>query len=257
MPFTIAHPIVTAPIWLCSKKKLDLLSLFIGSMIPDLDYFLALQPVETTSHTISGVLMPGVPCSIAFLLCIRYVLRRPFLALIPQPLARRFPIPRSYFPLNIADILNVIGSIVLGAMSHLILDSGTHSKGWLVIRSEFLRSLVGSLPVYKILQYTSGILGILALFLWLLFWLWQSQSRSYLEVLASGWKTLVYLAILISTVGFAWLAVVMHQVAADTFATVFVRGIIGSISGLFLGLLLYSIIFWISISWRPPHHLIK
>jgi Domain of unknown function (DUF4184) len=257
MPFTLAHPIAAAPIWFGSKKNLDLPSLFVGSMIPDVDYFIALQPVETLGHTLAGVLTQGVAYSIAFLFCIRYVLRRPFFALIPQPLARKLPIPKSYFPLTMVDTLNVIGSIVLGAVSHLILDSGTHSQGWLVMHSGFLRSLVGSLPVYKILQYASGIIGVLALFLWLLFWLWQAPLRSYPEVLAFRWKLIAYLTITLYTVGMSWMAVVIRRVAEDTFATVFIRSIIGSISGLFLGLLMYSIVFWISIGFKLPHHSIK
>jgi hypothetical protein len=254
MPFTLAHPIATAPIWFGSKKNLDLPSLFVGSMIPDVDYFIALQPVETFGHTLAGVLTQGVPYSIALLLCIRYVLRRPFLALIPQPLARKLPIPCSYFPLTIVGTLNVIGSIILGAVSHLILDSGTHSQGWLVMHSGFLRSIIGALPVYKILQYASGIIGVLALFLWLLFWLWQAPLRSYPEVFR--WKLSAYLTIALSTVGMTWMAVAIHWVAEDTFATVFIRAIIGSISGLFLGLLMYSIVFWISVL-KSPHRPIK
>jgi hypothetical protein len=257
MPFTLAHPIATAPLWFGSKKNLDLPGLFVGSMIPDVDYFIALQPVETFGHTLVGVLIQGVAYSIALLLCIRYVLRRPLLALIPQPLARKFSISSSYFPLRITGALNVIGSIILGAVSHLILDSGTHSQGWLVMHSEFLRSLVGSLPVYKILQYTSGIIGVLALFLWLLFWLWQAPPRSYPEVLAFRWKSFAYLTIALSIVGMTGMAVAIHRMAEDTFATVFIRAIIGSISGLILGLLTYSVIFWISIGFKTPHRSIK
>ncbi len=120
MPFTLAHPIAAAPIWLCSKRRLDLPSLLVGSMIPDLEYFLALQPTRTIGHTLLGVLIQGLPCSIVLLLVTRYVLMRPFLALLPRQLAQRFPTLRSYFPLQLLHLFNVVVSVVIGAASHLV-----------------------------------------------------------------------------------------------------------------------------------------
>ena len=97
MPFTLAHPIAATPIWLFSKKRLDLPSLFVGSIIPDIECFLTLQPHRTIGHTLLGILIQGLPCSIVLLLVTRYVLMRPFLALLPRQLGQRFPTLRSYF----------------------------------------------------------------------------------------------------------------------------------------------------------------
>ena len=169
MPFTLAHPIATVPIWWGSKQKLHLASLAIGSMIPDADYFILLYPIKTIGHTFPGIFIQGIPYSIVLLLAIRYVLMRPFLALIPLQLAQKFPSPKKYFPIQISELVNIILSIALGAATHLIWDAFTHSGD--SVHSEVLKSTLGSLPIYTLLQYGGGIFGLVALSLWLANWL--------------------------------------------------------------------------------------
>jgi hypothetical protein len=250
MPFTLAHPIATAPIWFGSNKKLDLPSLFIGSMIPDIDYFLFLHPIKTVGHTFFGILIQGIPYSIVLLLVSRYALVRPFLALIPLQLARRFPPPKRYFPLAFMELINIIFSIAIGAATHLIWDAFTHAGGSVVVQSALLESMVGSLPIYKLLQYGGGVFGLVALSLWLSIWLNRSESRYYVETLAPRWRLLVTTCILLCAFGVAMLAMEHNQLQNEPFADGFVRSIIGWISGVSLGLLLYSVIFWMINSFK-------
>jgi uncharacterized metal-binding protein len=121
-------------------------------MIPDLEYFLALQPNRTIGHTFLGVLIQGLPCSIVLLLITRYVLMRPFLALLPRQLAQRFPTIRSYFSLQGKHLFNVVVSVVMGAASHIVWDAFTHEGGWFVAHSKLLQAQLGSVPIYKLLQ---------------------------------------------------------------------------------------------------------
>ncbi len=251
MPFTLAHPIAAAPIWLCSKRRLDLPSLLVGSMIPDIEYFLALQPNRTIGHTFLGVLIQGLPCSIVLLLITRYVLMRPFLALLPQQLAQRFPTIRSYFPLKLLHLFNVVVSVVIGAVSHIVWDAFTHEDGWFVAHSKLLQSQLGSLAIYKLLQYGSGVIGLVALFLWLSIWLNQAKPCNRTETLAPRWRGLTIICIALCALVFAWVAVDINRIAGETFKDAVVRAVIGCISGLFVGLLLYSAAFWILKSFKP------
>jgi hypothetical protein len=251
MPFTLAHPIATAPIWFGSNRKLDLPSLFVGSMIPDIDYFLKLHPIKTIGHTFSGISIQGLPYSIAILLVVRYVLMRPFLAFLPEQLSRKFPQPKSYFPLQILHVFNVIISIVIGAVSHLIWDSFTHSNGWLVINLTAIKSEIGAVAIYQLLQYISGIIGILGLLLWLFIWLYRSECRPRIETLTPTWRAVVTLCISCCAFGLAIVAIEANHMVGETPADVFVRSLIGCISGVLLGLLLYSVIFWILDSLKP------
>jgi hypothetical protein len=251
MPFTLAHPIAAAPIWLCSKKRLHLPSLFVGSMIPDIEYFLTLQPNRTIGHTLLGILIQGLPFSIVLLLIIRYVLMRPFLALLPRKIAQRFPTPKSYFPLQFLHLFNVVVSVLIGAVSHLVWDDFTHDGAWFVAHSKLLQSQFGSVPIYKLLQYGSGVFGVFALLLWLSIWLNQAKSCNRIETLAPRWRSVTIICIALCTVLFSWVAVEIHRIASETFKDALVRAVIGCISGLFLGLLLYSAVFWILKSFKP------
>jgi cytochrome bd-type quinol oxidase subunit 2 len=176
---------------------------------------------------------------------------RPFLALLPRKLAQRFPTLRGYFPLQVKHLFNVVVSVVIGAVSHLVWDDFTHEGGWFVTHSKLLQSQLGSLPIYKLLQYGCGVIGVFALLLWLSIWLNQAKSRNRIETLAPRWRSLTIICIVLCAVVFAWVAVEINRIAGETFKEAVVRAVIGCISGLFLGLLLYSVVFWMLKSFKP------
>jgi Domain of unknown function (DUF4184) len=243
MPFTLVHPIATVPIWFGSKHKLHLASLTIGSMIPDADYFLFLYPVKTIGHTVYGIFIQGIPYSIVLLLTIRYVIRRPFLALIPLELARKFPLSKKYFPLQVFDLVNIVASIIIGATTHLIWDNFDRVVSSSIVQnSEFLKSIISLLQTYRLLLYCGGILGLVCLSLWLVKLLARSPSYYRLETLNFWWRVMAIVGISCCALGIAWFAV---QDNREPFVNFPVRFLIGGISGTCLGLLLYSAIFWL------------
>lgn len=243
MPFTLVHPIATVPIWFGSKQKLHLASLTIGSMIPDVDYFLFLYPVKTIGHTFPGIFVQGVPYSIVLLLTIRYIMRRPFLALIPLQIARKFPLSKKYFPPQVFDLINIIVSIAIGATTHLIWDDFDRvSNSAIVKNSEFLKSTISLLHNYKLLLYCGGIVGLIFLSLWLVKWLSRSPSYHRVETLNPWSRVTAIVGIVYCSFGVAWFAV---QDNREPFINFPVRFLIGWISGICLGLLLYSVIFWL------------
>lgn len=244
MPFTLAHPIAAAPIWFCSKRILNLPGLLVGSMIPDIEYFIALKTTKTIGHTFSGIFMQGVPYSIVILFIIRYVLARPLMALLPQRLASRLSTVSSYSPLTFSGSVNIIASIVIGATSHLIWDAFTHESGWFVTRSMWLQSKLGLIPIYKLLQYSSGILGVLALLAWLFLWLDRVETHLPYQTLAPQWKGLAACWIVLCSVVFAGVGIKGYAGTGEAYNQIVTRTIIGCISGLLLGVLLYSIMFW-------------
>jgi hypothetical protein len=142
-------------------------------------------------------------------------------------------------------------SVVIGAVSHLVWDDFTHDGGWFVDHSKLLQSQLGSMPIYKLLQYGCGVIGVLALFLWLSIWLNQAKPCNRIETLATRWKALTILCIALCSCVFTWVAVEIHHIAGETFIETFVRAVLGCISGLFIGLLLYSAVFWMIKSFKP------
>ncbi|WP_293350691.1 MULTISPECIES: DUF4184 family protein [unclassified Microcoleus] len=244
MPFTIAHPIAAAPIWLLSKRKLDLLAIAIGTMIPDLQYFIALKPVRSIGHSFQGVFVEGIPCSLVLLLVFHLVFKHPLVALAPSQVADRLPpIKRfSFFPLS--RFLIIIASIAIGGISHIVWDDFTHSTGWFVVNFPLLQSKIVSLPLYKLLQYGSGIFGLCGLSIWFLVWLLNTQPRQRQETLPISWKLLATGCILLTSGIFAAIAIKLHLAEDGSFSGIVVRAVIGSISGLFIGVFLYSATFW-------------
>jgi len=87
--------------------------------------------------------------------------------------------------------------------------------------------------------------------LWLSIWLNQAKSRNRIETLAPRWRSLTIICIVLCAVVFAWVAVEINRIAGETFKEAVVRAVIGCISGLFLGLLLYSVVFWMLNSFKP------
>jgi Domain of unknown function (DUF4184) len=89
MPFTLAHPIAALPLWLGSQKRLNLMGLMVGTIVPDLAYFLALRPIESFGHTVLGALTQGLLEGLILFGIVQYGLMRPLLAIAPQVIAQR------------------------------------------------------------------------------------------------------------------------------------------------------------------------
>jgi Domain of unknown function (DUF4184) len=177
MPFTLAHPIAILPLWLVSRKQLNLLALMVGTIVPDLAYFLALRPIESFSHTLLGALTQGLLEGLILFGIVRYGLMRPLLTIVPQTIAQRCQNSRRYNRVNLASLTILVISIWLGAISHIVWDSFTHPTGGAVQHLLWLQSPIGRLPLYKLLQYGSGLLGIAGLGVWAMRWLKQSPAE--------------------------------------------------------------------------------
>jgi Domain of unknown function (DUF4184) len=244
MPFTIAHSIAAAPIWFLSKRKLDLLAIAIGTMIPDLQYFIALKPVRAIGHSLPGVFIEGVPCSLVLLLVFHWVFKYPLLVLAPSRVAERLPSIRQFSLFPLSQLFIIIASIAIGGISHIIWDDFTHSTGWFVVRFPLLQSKIFSLSIYKLLQYGSGVFGLCGLSVWFLVWLKNQPRQQSKKTLPVLWKLLISSCILLTSCIFALIAVKLHLADDGSFSGIVVRAVIGSISGLFIGCLCYSAAFW-------------
>jgi len=117
VPFTLSHAAAALPF---ARTGLPTAALVIGTMSPDLPYFLPLFLPREFSHSVAGVftidLLVGV---LAWLLWV-FVLRAPLLDYAPRWLRERMP------ELVFGHPLLVPLAIVLGALTHIGLDVFTH-----------------------------------------------------------------------------------------------------------------------------------
>ena len=161
MPFTLAHPAAVLPL----RKKLVFSALVIGAMAPDFHYFLGLHVDAETSHSIAGAFYFCLPVALATLWLFHRVLKLPMISLAPewhQARLARFAVPFRFGPGK--RFVMVLLSLLAGTFSHLLWDSFTHGRGWVVKQFPVLSNLVlqrldGGRPIYVFLQHGSTLAG--------------------------------------------------------------------------------------------------
>ncbi len=138
-------------------------------MSPDFHYFVTLSPGGKASHSVAGAFYLDLPLSLAALCLFHWVLKLPLISLFPewhQQRLMRFAVPFRLGPAKRFLLITV--SLLVGILSHLLWDSFTHGRGWMVHHVAFLRSMplqqVGIYrPVYNWLQHSSTIIGLILL----------------------------------------------------------------------------------------------
>lgn len=167
MPWTFAHPAAVLPLRQLGSVKLPLLGLVVGSIIPDLGYYLGRTDLATFAHTSLGLFVFCLPASFLLVL-ILLKLRQFLLAPLPQPHRSALSSLSSpaYWPSSAG--LKMIIAILLGAATHLVWDAFTHANGAAVQALEPLHQHVLTVSgrtfrVFNILQHASTLIGVLIL----------------------------------------------------------------------------------------------
>jgi hypothetical protein len=178
MPLTTSHPAAVIPL---KQLNLDLSAMVIGSMTPDFVYFIpGCLPLSDYSHTLTGILILGIPLGLAVLAIFQYLIKFPALTLIPsghQGRLYRVTGPYTFFPAK--RFLMIAASILMGEMTHVIWDSFTHLDGFVVMHVAALKAhltipILNGVPVYLVLQHGSTVLGMLLMAWWYIKWYKQT-----------------------------------------------------------------------------------
>lgn len=165
MPFTFLHPAIVLPLTYLSDKWISLTGLVIGSLTPDFEYFLRMRIKSNYSHTIDGLFWFDLPLGLLLAFIFHNIVRDRLLDNLPTILKSRFLVFRQldwngHFKRN---WLVVTISILIGAASHIFWDSFTHDHGYFVQTIPALQNSVdflgGQIPILKILQHSSTLLG--------------------------------------------------------------------------------------------------
>ncbi|MEU1087585.1 DUF4184 family protein [Streptomyces sp. NPDC005576] len=174
MPFTLSHAAAVLPLIRRSgtaRGPLLASALVAGSFAPDVTYFAdsvvpGAMEFGSFTHSAAGVVTVDVLITGA-LLALWLLLREPLVALLPP--SRQ---PRVYGwvrgrrmkgGLGVREAGAFLLSAVVGSATHVVWDAFTHHDRW---GSELLPFLGGSLagqPVYRLVQYGSSALALIAL----------------------------------------------------------------------------------------------
>lgn len=167
MPLTFAHPAAILPL----ARRLPLSALVVGSMTPDVVYFLRLAPRGGFGHTLPGLFLFCLPAGALILWTFHRLVKRPFVALLPvSAQARMMPTTGLFRAAVPADAVRTVAALLVGAVTHDIWDAFTHASGWGVIYLPVLATSAVALPGigtvvqwYRIVQHLSTLAGLSAL----------------------------------------------------------------------------------------------
>ena len=173
MPFTVAHAAAALPF---RRFNLVWSAFLVGSMAPDFPYVVGNIKYRALGHDFPGVLLFTLPASFAALWFYHYAIKRPIVGLLPIGMQQRLNGELGEFSFaGVRRFLAITFSIILGIATHLLWDSFTHYRTWPWRHFAWLRSwidlpLTGWTPMTMILQYSSTLLGFMALAVWILLW---------------------------------------------------------------------------------------
>jgi hypothetical protein len=165
MPFTLSHPALVLPITYMPKRFYSLTGLFVGSMVPDFEYFLRMNVNSIYSHKWLGILWFDLPLALMLTFIYHYTVRDSLINNLPKAAFIRISQFNkfSWYEYFKAKWLIVIISIIIGSFSHVFWDSFTHVTGYFVLKFHPLRhSLLffgKNIYVYDLLQHISTIVG--------------------------------------------------------------------------------------------------
>ncbi len=149
--------------------SLPLDALVIGTMTPDFEYLIQLEPRGRVAHSPMGLFVFCLPVGIAVWAVYRHVVRPALVTLFPEGLRADLVARRS-------SLVSVAAAILVGCRQPLLWDSFTHFRGWSVRHFPVFWTMVhlaGSayLPLFRILQHVSTLVGLMTLVIWVRRWL--------------------------------------------------------------------------------------
>ncbi|MCV9933635.1 DUF4184 family protein [Flavobacterium sp. LS1R47] len=231
MPFTFSHPAIVLPF--LKNKKLSATGLVIGSMSPDLEYFFRMKMQGDIGHTFLGVFLVDIPLGILIAFLFHQIIKRPLIDNLPDFFKQRLFVLKESNWLNYfkSNIWIVIVSFIFGILSHTFWDSFTHINGYFVERISFLGGELYSIPVYKITQHLSSLIG-MGLILFYSYKLpIRIEERNKINL--NYWFSVIGISVIILSVRFAF-GMTFKQIGSV---------VVSAISSLFLALIFAGLIF--------------
>ncbi len=187
MPWTFAHPLAILPLRRLAPQRFNLMALVIGSIAPDLGYYVFAYDLATLAHQWLGLLVVCLPLGWAVFMYLR-LMQTHFIYLLPQiqrqALQMHLPPSRR---LSVAQMIWISLSLLLGAMTHIVWDAFTHASGFAVAYFDILREPVEiagfHTHVFHLLQHLSTLIGVGGLVYY--YWQWL-RKLPHIVILEPG-----------------------------------------------------------------------
>jgi hypothetical protein len=129
MPFTFSHPALILPFLKFGKRYFSTTGLTVGSMVPDVEYFLKFEKTKSVySHSLPGIFWFNLPIALVVCFIFHRIIRNPLIHNSPEYFTRRLApyLDFSWRKFFRAHPIMVIISIVIGSCTHLAADGFLH-----------------------------------------------------------------------------------------------------------------------------------
>lgn len=172
MPYTLAHMAAALPFRRFCPHRLDLPALLIGTVVPDIGYFVGIMSLSDATHAAS-LAVPSC-LAIGWLMYVVWcVLRQQVAELLPS----QHRLVWTQHAATVADtsfvkrLLRVSASLLIGSATHLFLDALTHRSGVFVevidvLREPWITHPPFRLSGYYVMQWLLSLIGMWVLLRW-------------------------------------------------------------------------------------------
>ena len=237
------------------RWKLIWSALIIGSMAPDFEYFLLGAPRTHVLHTFPGLIIYTVPLAFVALWLTHEIMRSPCFEILPTKLNARLT-PRRISFASLQQLFMVVVSIVIGIATHIAWDSFTHENTLITNRASWEHAQlpvpgVGEREAYKVLQYSSSVVGLIVIAL--VFYLWYRSTqprRGVIQVFSEIQKLAIWAALFIGAAAITYEHMepvyLSHRFSVRLLA---VDSVVCGLAALFWELLAFSVFQQIRSQW--------
>lgn len=230
MPWTLSHPAAIVPLRRLTPQPLDLAALAVGSMTPDIGYYIGRFDLAHFAHTFPGSFVACLPVGVIMLL-VFYLFAKPFCFALPSPHREALLPVCPKIPTGFLRWAGILLSLLLGAWTHNFWDAFTHEHGWFVDRIPALQQSFRLGPttvqVYFFLQELSTAAGLVII--GLAYWPWLRRQRPTAVATAPGserWRYLFWLGLGAISFVLALPAAVNYAASTSLHGFLFYRSIV-------------------------------
>jgi hypothetical protein len=186
MPFTPSHAAAVLPLL---RTPLPASALVIGSMAPDVPFFLPFDPGLRT-HTAVSVISTDLLYGALVWLLWHGLLAAPALWAAPRPVRARLagvPLGVRVRVRDVRAVLLTVAALAVGSATHVLWDEFTHARRWGPEHLAALRETWGLMPGYRWLQYGGSVVGLAVLLVWWVRWSRRTPPRPGADRAAPWW----------------------------------------------------------------------
>ena len=182
-------------------RRLVPAALVIGSMVPDLPYFVPPHRGSDWTHAASGPFTVDLVLGMIVLVVWHFLLYRPLCDFAPWWVSERLP--------ERAELRGrrwgwAAVSVIIGALTHVVLDTFTHPGRLGTTQVGILTSYFGPFPAYRWFQFGLGAFGLIILLAWAGHWLAQAPMRPVPSALTVSQRRLGWVIVLAVFSRFRW-----------------------------------------------------